>query len=64
MLEIFRLMEVHEDSGEKYEFSGIIAAHRSDVKCIVATNLGQIISGSRDECVKVFSQRSYSFTYM
>ncbi|CAG9534252.1 unnamed protein product [Cercopithifilaria johnstoni] len=51
-------MEVREEGGEKYEFSGIIAAHLSDVKCIVATNLGQIISGSRDECVKVFSERN------
>ncbi|VBB33555.1 unnamed protein product, partial [Acanthocheilonema viteae] len=54
-------MEVCEEIGKKYEFSGIIAAHLSDVKCIVATNLGQIISGSRDECVKVFSERNNSY---
>lgn len=54
-------MEIREESGKRYEFSGIIAAHLSDVKCIVATDLGQIISGSRDETVKVFSERSYSF---
>uniref|UniRef100_A0A8R1XTE8 Phospholipase A-2-activating protein n=1 Tax=Onchocerca volvulus TaxID=6282 RepID=A0A8R1XTE8_ONCVO len=51
-------MEVREENGRNYEFSGIIAAHHSDVKCIVATDLGQIISGSRDECVKVFSERN------
>lgn len=54
-------MEIREESGKRYEFSGIIAAHLSDVKCIVATDLGQIISGSRDETVKVFSERLYSF---
>lgn len=50
-------MDVLERSGKKYEFSGMIAAHLSDVKCVVATDLGQIISGSRDECIKVFSER-------
>uniref|UniRef100_A0A0R3RH49 PFU domain-containing protein n=1 Tax=Elaeophora elaphi TaxID=1147741 RepID=A0A0R3RH49_9BILA len=54
-------MEVRQESEKKYEFSGIIAAHTSDVKCIVATNLGQIISGSRDECVKVFSERNNGY---
>ncbi|VIO94008.1 WD domain containing protein [Brugia malayi] len=54
-------MEIREESGKKYEFSGIIAAHCSDVKCIVATDLGQIISSSRDECVKVFSERNNGY---
>ncbi|EJD73820.1 WD domain-containing protein [Loa loa] len=54
-------MEVREESGKKYEFSGIIAAHLSDVKCIVKTDSEQIISGSRDGSVKVFSERNNAY---
>ncbi|MCP9261252.1 Phospholipase A-2-activating protein [Dirofilaria immitis] len=55
------LMEVYEESGKNYELSDIIAAHHSDVKCVVASDSGQIISGSRDECVKpnVFRNEGY-----
>ncbi|KAM3720048.1 Ubiquitin fusion degradation protein [Dirofilaria immitis] len=54
-------MEVYEESGKNYELSDIIAAHHSDVKCVVASDSGQIISGSRDECVKVFSKRNEGY---
>uniref|UniRef100_A0A915Q0D1 Phospholipase A-2-activating protein n=1 Tax=Setaria digitata TaxID=48799 RepID=A0A915Q0D1_9BILA len=54
-------MEVCEESGKEYEYSVTIPAHQSDVKCIVGTDFGQIVSGSRDESVKVFSERNNGY---
>ncbi|VDK22041.1 unnamed protein product [Anisakis simplex] len=38
--------------------SRVIPAHTNDVKCVFATSVGSIISGSRDGTVKIFSERA------
>ncbi|KAI6181928.1 hypothetical protein M3Y98_00882200 [Aphelenchoides besseyi] len=44
-----------------YKLSRIIQAHTNDVKCITTTVSGAIISGSRDERVKLFVERGGNF---
>ncbi|KAI6221872.1 hypothetical protein M3Y99_01527700 [Aphelenchoides fujianensis] len=44
-----------------YQLSRIIAAHTNDIKCLTSTVSGAIISGSRDEKVKLFVERGGTF---
>lgn len=54
-------MDISEEGGKEYELSSIIRAHQSDVKCVLATGSGQIISCSRDETVKMFSENEGAY---
>ncbi|KAI6238984.1 PFU domain-containing protein [Aphelenchoides fujianensis] len=44
-----------------YQLSRIIAAHTNDIKCLTSTVSGAIISGSRDEKVKLLVARGGTF---
>ncbi|KAI6217184.1 hypothetical protein M3Y95_01232300 [Aphelenchoides besseyi] len=52
---------IEADKPPAYKLSRIIQAHTNDVKCITTTVSGAIISGSRDERVKLFVERGGNF---
>jgi hypothetical protein len=50
-------MEVDQPSAMEYKLSQIIEAHSNDVKALACTESGAIVSGSRDDFVRMFVEK-------
>lgn len=50
-------VDMENNLAPQFSLSQVIEAHKSDVKALATTTSGIIISGSRDENVKVFVTR-------
>jgi hypothetical protein len=53
--------ETPQQTKTEFSLSRIIQAHKSDVKAVLATPQGTLISGSRDETVKLWVERLMCF---
>lgn len=54
-------VKMETDKGETFMLSRIFSAHSQDVKCVIGTSSGSIITCSRDESVKLWTERAGVF---
>uniref|UniRef100_A0A915ETT4 PFU domain-containing protein n=1 Tax=Ditylenchus dipsaci TaxID=166011 RepID=A0A915ETT4_9BILA len=56
--------EPMETRGNEFILSKVFEAHKQDVKCVISTTAGGLITGSRDETVKVWAERAGRYEEM
>lgn len=56
-LVVSKAMEVDQAGLIEYKLSQIIEAHSNDVKALACTEAGALVSGSRDEFVRMFVEK-------
>ncbi len=50
-------VKMESEERVEYRLSRIFSAHKQDVKCVLGTPMGAIVTASRDEKLKIWTER-------